>query len=337
MARGLVLVIVLGLVGPEVIADTGDPAAPGARPGRAERVAHTRSAEVIIPAGGFVMGFADEEAANDEALEACIRELGPLHEDACHQAGLFRDAVPERRVFLAAFAIDRFEVTVAAYRECVAAGVCDIAPLVSGDQRYTEAAHPVVNVCWQDAADYCAFAGGRLPTEAEWERAARGTDGRRWPWGNVPRDDDFNHGAMETTALLQTRALAMPGGFAPEEWIADASDGWTYLAPGGSEPWSQSPTGAHDLAGNVAEWVEDYYGQDGYADLPTVSPARRSRHEGLSERVVRGGSWLDPPFRGRTYARQRIDPVHRAPTIGFRCARDVVNGGGPPSAAPRPR
>src|SRR5690606_24472221 len=232
-------------------------------------------------------------------------------------------AQPARQIFLPAYAIDRREVTVAAYRRCVVAGACDVAPLVVGDQRYTAADLPVVNVTWQDAVDHCAFVGRRLPTEAEWERAARGTDRRRWPWGNVQRDADFNHGAVEHPAVLMSRLSAQPNHWA-FDLVADASDGAAYLAPPGSEPWSRSPVGADDLAGNVAEWVEDYYAAGGYRDLPVVAPVRRSRKDGLAERVVRGGSWRSPPHAARTYAREASPAERRATTVGFRCARDIA-------------
>jgi sulfatase modifying factor 1 len=296
--------------------DAGEP-----RPGRTARHDHARSEMVDVTAGTFTMGFADEASAWTEALLTCERELGErVAEWYCRDKPLFKDAVPERQVFVPAFSIDRHEVTVASFRRCIAAARCDVAALTTGDQRYTESELPVVNVTWQDAADYCAFAAKRLPTEAEWERAARGTDGRRWPWGQEERLDDFNHGANEVAAVLMTRA--MPNG-AVMDFVPDDRDGAAYLARPGSEPWGQSPTGAEDMAGNAAEWVADFYASKGYADLPLVSPVRLSRDEHMTQRVVRGGSWLEPPFFGRTYARRNVLPSTRSPAIGFRCARST--------------
>jgi formylglycine-generating enzyme required for sulfatase activity len=315
---------------PLVLAWLAAPAAGGGaeRPGRVERVAHVATDEVFVPAGRFTMGFAaaDDVEAWSAARTACIAEIGDLGAEWClTDKPLFGAAVPRREVYLTGFAIDRAEVTVAAYRRCVAAGACAVAPLVTGDQRYTEAAWPVVNVTWRDATDYCAWAGRRLPTEAEWERAARGTDGRTWPWGDVARDDDFNHGAMEDGAVLATRRVSSPNVSFDEgrDVVADPSDGAAYLAPPGSEPWGVSPTGAIDMAGNAAEWVADYF-DPSYLGLEAVDPVRLSRKGGLGARVVRGGSWLGLPYQARTYARDARLPDQRSPQVGFRCARDLV-------------
>jgi sulfatase modifying factor 1 len=296
------------------------------RVGRRELVSHQKSEMVRVPAGIFRMGFDDDRTGWDEAQETCKRELGlGVSQWFCDDRPLFKDAVPERDVYLPAFDIDRTEVTVAAYRQCVAAGACDVAPLVAGDQRYTEAELPVVNVTWQDAVDYCEFAGKRLPSEAEWEKAARGVDGRRWPWGPQDRDTDFNHGQIEDEAIAAGHVLsaAPRSSYVPLELVADDTDGAAYVAAPGSSPWSDSPFGVADMAGNVAEWVADYYSPAGYGDLPTVSPVRKSGEGGFGQRVVRGGSWLTPPYTARTYARQAAPAGAREATIGLRCARSA--------------
>jgi formylglycine-generating enzyme required for sulfatase activity len=300
----------------------------GAREGRRVRIEHRPGGEVVVPPGEFVMGFPDEPDAWGEVIAACRRDLGPwVSDNLCGgtERPLFGDAGPRRQVRLPAFAIDRYEVTVAAYRRCVAARACDVAPFVVGDQRYVDPAWPVVNVTWQDAVDYCGWVGGRLPTEAEWERAARGRDGRRWPWGQRRRDDDFNHGRVEADAIVAGNVAVIGRRQVPGmAWFAaDARDGAELIAPPGGEPWSRSPVGADDLAGNVAEWVVDYYAPAGYADLPPVGPVRLTPADGLAERVVRGGSWLTPPYASRTYARDHAAPTSRSIAVGFRCARDV--------------
>jgi formylglycine-generating enzyme len=148
-------------------------------------------------------------------------------------------------VMLSAYYIDRTEVTVAAYRRCVTLGRCAEPPYASGGQRFDRGDYPVTLVSWNDADEYCRFAGGRLPTEAEWERAARGTDGRHFPWGNLYNKRVANHGALG----LEN------GPFSLEN--ADDSDGYFELAPVGSFPAGRSPDGIDDLAGNVEEWVAD--------------------------------------------------------------------------------
>jgi formylglycine-generating enzyme required for sulfatase activity len=238
------------------------------------------------------------------------------------------NAVPLRRdVYLPAFDIDRFEVTVAQYRRCVADGACDSGALLQGDQRYhRNPRNPVVNVTWRDASDYCSWAGKRLPTEAEWEKAARGTDGRRWPWGNQDRRDGGNHGRMDAESVRRTRLMnprrLSSGDEASFELAPDDGDGAAYPAPPGRLRWSEGRYGTYDMAGNVAEWVVDFYSPAGYGDLPRDTPVRRVPIDRDSRRVVRGGSWLDLRLSGRTYARSAHSPSVRSPLIGFRCARD---------------
>ncbi len=196
------------------------------------------------------------------------------------------DAQPARPVELAAFSIDSTEVTEEAYAACVADGAC-AAP---GD--FEPAARPrapVRGVSWQEAADYCAWRGARLPTEAVWERAARGSDDRRYPWGDdAPR--------------CELAALAGCAGGAPVDVQSLEGDG---------------PFGTADLLGNVAEWVADFYQADYYAHAPDRNP---SGPDSGGERVVRGGSYLDDPPSIAAWTRGHDDALHREPTIGFRCA-----------------
>ena len=319
----------------------------GERGGRVERVEHRKSEMVRVPAGTFTMGYpapAVEETEDDgrvEAFKECWAAVGAGGDFWCMPERAFPyplsqeilylypyvNAIPERQVFLPSFEIDRHEVTIARYRRCVAAGACDSGPLIQGDQRqHVTAANPVTNVTWREAGKYCAFVGKRLPTEAEWEKAARGTDGRRWPWGEQDRADGGNHGKMESDAIRQTHAMERDRSndfSALFEVVADASDGAEYAVPPGTMRWSESRYGAMDMAGNVAEWVVDYYGAAGYADLPEDSPVRRVPHETDTRRVVRGGSWLDLPLAGRTYSRSAARPGTRSPLVGFRCARDA--------------
>jgi formylglycine-generating enzyme required for sulfatase activity len=172
-------------------------------------------AMVYLPAGEFLMG---------------TREDDPL--------GL-SDSEPQHTVFLSAYWIYQTEVTTALYAVCVTAGVCE-APIMDGSwsrQVYygnpEYANFPMIEVDWSNAQSYCQWAGGKLPTEAEWEKAARGTDGRSFPWGNEITCNQANAGMIGCSLAGDT-------------------------APVGSYPEDISPYGVYDMAGNVNEWVADW-------------------------------------------------------------------------------
>jgi len=195
--------------------------------------------------------------------------------------GSTRGADDERPVVvrtLPAFRIDRTEVTRAMYARCVAAHRCS--PLAI--DLATEPSSPVTQVTWNEARSFCAFARGRLPTEDEWEKAARGSDGREYPWGG---DLDCSR--------------ANYGNFADEGPCAGKNPGKPVAV--GSYPQGQSPYGALDMAGNVWEWVADKYDRD---------PTRR---------VVRGGSCCSYFVGPRAANRNAWDPGYRAEDLGFRC------------------
>jgi formylglycine-generating enzyme required for sulfatase activity len=274
------------------------------------RVGHIdRPLEALLPvaAGLFTMGAPPE--AQRAALRLCVEEVGPALPQACH-ADLFVAEGPEQKVYLGAFAIDRVEVTVGAYRACVQAGVCSPGPLLVPDQRFLGSTSPVTSVTWNEATRYCAWRGARLPSEAEWERAARGTDGRTWPWGNHPRPHAANHGRFLTSE---------EGSPAPSvKMRPDDRDGWAFLAPVGSYLDAASPVGALDMAGNAAEWTADIYHEEPPQRARTINP-RGPALGGM--RTVRGGSWRQPRLFQRTTARDGAPPDTRSPEIGFRCAR----------------
>ena len=188
------------------------------------------------------------------------------------------DERPVRVRTLPAFHIDRTEVTRAMYARCVSARRCSP---VSIDLA-TDVDLPVTNVNWNEARAFCAFAGGRLPTEDEWEKAARGSDGREFPWG---------------TELDCARANW--GNFENEGPCAGKNPGKPVAA--GSYPQGASPFGALDMAGNVWEWVADRYERD------------------LSRRMVRGGSCCSYFVEPRAPNRNAWDPGHRDGDLGFRC------------------
>lgn len=258
---------------------------------------------VRIPAGAFQMGSDESEVL--AALADCVREA---YGHRCSPT-LFSNETPRHRVQLSSYWIDRFEVSVADYERCVAIGRCSERPVSDATRRFDRADFPVSRVTWNDAAGYCAQRGARLPTEAEFERAARGLRERRYPWGNLFNVWAANHGRFGWDAT-------------------DATDGFAELAPLGSFAAGATPEGIHDLAGNVAEWVADRYSPT--YDAGQVSDPRGPGIGGSNLRVVRGGSYAQARFRQRGAARAFAEPGERRSTLGFRCARSALGrrGGG---------
>jgi formylglycine-generating enzyme required for sulfatase activity len=200
-------------------------------------------------------------------------------------------------VALNAYAIDVTEVRQAAYQCCVAAGACTPPQYPTGCP-YDPAAAPdeaVVGVTWAQAAAYCAYAGGRLPTEAEWERAARGTDERLYPWGDTA-----------PTCSLANLFLCSAG-----------------RADVGSRPSGVSPVGALDMAGNVWEWVADWFSDSYYAQSPSSDPQGPADGSANGNKVIRGGSTgeNDPAQWVRASKRYSFNPIVGFCGLGFRCAR----------------
>jgi formylglycine-generating enzyme required for sulfatase activity len=196
---------------------------------------------------------------------------------------------PQRSVFLDAFTIERTEVTNAAFARFVqetgyAAKGWDDAVLSD------LADVPVVGVTWRDADAYCRWAGLRLPSEAEWEKAARGADGRIYPWG-----DTWNPARSNT-----------------------AESGYGQPRPVGSYPHGASPYGVLDMGGNVAEWVADYYDPDYYAAAPNRNPSGPNK---VMDHVLRGGSFALPHAYARTFVRDSSHSSEPNRRVGFRCAR----------------
>jgi len=233
---------------------------------------------ILIPAGVFWMG------CNSEIDNICYDDEKPYHE-----------------VQLSAYYIDKTEVTQGAYKKCVDAGVCSD-PGCNWNPSGTPN-RPVVCVDWNDAIAYCTWAGKRLPTEAEWEKAARGTDGRKYPWGNQTATCEY--------------AVINDG----SDYGCGTDSTWDVCS---KSPAGDSPYGLCDMAGNVWEWVSDWYGSDYYSNSPASNPTGPVSG---SYRVLRGGSFVNYYYYYYFYdylrASSRFDynPSDVGDYLGFRCSR----------------
>ena len=241
---------------------------------------------VFVPAGEFTMGSASDAA------------------------GVFE--TPSHTVVLDGFWIDQTEVTNGQYAACVKAGACQPPFATASATRsdyYGNAEFdrfPVILVDWNSAAAYCKWAGRRLPTEAEWEKAARGSDGRTYPWGN--------EWDVQTSVRVNFSDRNNPGGGSDPS----ADDGYADTAPVGNYVNGASPYGAVDMAGNVWEWVNDVYGAKYYGISPAANPAGPDSGPG---RVIRGGSLAADMNAVRTAKRVWLPATASGDDIGFRCAR----------------
>ncbi len=274
MARELPIAAVLSLI------------ATVAPPASGETVTlHEPASELVrLPALELDLGSTQDEV--QEAVADCARE--PLGE-RCNES-TFENELPMQRVLVPAFYLQRTEVTVKDYDRCVVVGACTRAGYAERP-RYAKPSLPATFVTFDQAAAYCRFKGMRLPTEAEFERAARGATRRRYPWGQLYNSRVANHGRL---------------GVDP----SDDGDGFAELAPVGSYLAGRTPEGALDLAGNVAEWAEGTYRHASGAALSGV-------------RILRGGSYRDAGPWLRSAARVPVERELAAPFVGFRCARSV--------------
>jgi len=300
----------------------------GGREGQVRVLAHEPSEMVRVSSGTFSMGMPDGDDEQTFFQSLCTEDFRRVGPSVCRQQGSTQPAFPAREVFVSAFAMDRHEVVVRDYRRCVWAGGCEVDPLIFGDQRYHEPNLPIVNVRWDDAVAYCRWRGKRLPTEAEWEKAARGSQSLRFPWGNTWAKESANHGRMSVRSelrLLQRgpEPSAVYELFSPSFNSPDDSDGHLVAAEPGSMTWGASPYGAADMAGNVSEWVQDYYAEEGTEDLPSSNPVRTTPRKLDKQRVVRGGSWMMPRVLHLSYLRHGLPRTSRSYDLGFRCAADL--------------
>ncbi len=198
---------------------------------------------------------------------------------------------PEKTIYLDSFRIDLTEVRNEDYKKCVEAKACDPTPYLA-DPQLGKADHPVVGVSWFDAEAFCKWVGKRLPTEAEWEYAAKGKGHRKWPWEGAFDPNKAN------TSLR--------------------SDFHTKTAPVKAYPKGESPFGVLNMAGNAGEWVSDYFQPTFYRDS-SIKKNPQGPESGR-ERIVRGGSYAESPHLVRVSARRAKLPTESDNTIGIRCA-----------------
>jgi serine/threonine-protein kinase len=235
---------------------------------------------LYVPAGNFLMGSKDADTS------------------------AYPDEKPQHTVFLDAFWIDQTDVTNAMYAQCVSSGTCQSPTKIYsysrsiyyGNSEFDN--YPVIYVDWNMADTYCKWAGRQLPTEAQWEKAARGTDGRIYPWGNTAPDPTLLNYNVITDSFVSN--------------YGDTTAVWEY-------PSGASPYGAWDMAGNVWQWVTDWYQSGYYATLGNnaSNPQGPSSGDG---RVLRGGSWSSSSG-VRSALRYGLNPAFTNDSIGFRCAR----------------
>ena len=281
---------------------------------------------VYVPAGSFLMGSTEEQI--DAAFQTCMELLGD--ERYCSRDA-FEDEQPAHVVSLDAFWFDQVEVTnerFAAFLNLegnqsengvywLELGTHGLIEPENGNFHPKKGFenYPVSEVSWYGAAAYCSWVGGRLPTEAEWEYAARGPENHIFPWG-----DEFDGCRVNFCDSNCNNDWQDP----------DCNDGYVELAPVGSYPDGASWCGALDMAGNVWEWVGDWYDSDYYLTCPSHNPTGPMKAENLimedgTCRALRGGSWYDQEIQLRSMGRQgEALSSHRVRWVGFRCVMPEI-------------
>jgi len=212
---------------------------------------------------------------------------------------------PEHTVMLDAYYIDQYEVTAGRYQQFVESVQRNLPPTWDDEAAQTLSNLPAVGMTWTDAAAYCKWAGRRLPAEAEWEKAARGTDGRRYPWGHMQPFVDianYNRGVWVSDAITLVPVNSGLEGMSVRHGLKEGG---------------KSPYGLFHMAGNAAEWVADWYDREYYLKSSEKNPTGPPQGE---KRVLRGGSWADLPSALRVTARFSAEPDFEDRSIGFRCA-----------------
>ncbi|MEO2005902.1 MAG: SUMF1/EgtB/PvdO family nonheme iron enzyme, partial [Candidatus Poribacteria bacterium] len=267
----------------------------------------------LVPAATFLMGTPEAR------LVTIVEDLGAHSPGRPIRREWFEDETPQHEVSLDAYYMDRFEVTNAQYRLFIDQ-TAHAEPMFWDDPRLNQPGYPVVGVSWHDAMAYAAWAGKSLPTEAQWERPARGgLTGKTYPWGD------------------RWPPPAGVGNFG-----GDTPDGYAGAAPVGS--FAPNPLGVHDLVGNVAEWCLDAYSETYYASAADRNPLNEAPSDVRVLRVVRGGGWSGTAIQVRCAYRGRDIPTSTYDLVGFRCVvpvgsetpprRELERRGDPPPDSP---
>jgi sulfatase modifying factor 1 len=263
--------------------------------------------------GKMIVLLAKTQASSENPTEWVLVPAGEFEMGAEGDPAAAADEGPKHKVYLDSFYIGKYEVTNRQYHTFVQA---------TGRQRPEHddpkynlwrggelldgvADLPMINVTWDGAATYCKWAGGRLPTEAEWEKAARGTDGRAYPWGNEPVTGNRANFSIENVTF----------------WEGPAT-----LAKVDQYEFGKSPYGAYEMAGNVWEWTQDWYDETYYKSSPAKNP---QGPPGGKEKVVRGGSWQSNAQTVRAANRHKHNPTDRRIYVGFRCAKEAAGESAP--------
>lgn len=263
-----------------------------------------------IAAGWFTFGATEEDL--QQARRLCVSERIPLalRLRGCASEELFASELPARRVYLSRYGIDRYEVSQEELLRCVDAGACDPSSYATQEPGLTHPSQPAIGLSFALASALCRFRGGRLPTEAEWERAARGDSGRRFPWGSFWNPGLANHGAPSLS-------------FDPSAGAPSSDDGYGFLAPSIAFEASASPHGVVQMAGNVWEWTLDSFSPMRAQPL-SVDPQVQLDN---GQRVVRGGSFRSPATALRVTHREGRPETRGFVDVGARCVYDFPRSG----------
>jgi formylglycine-generating enzyme len=268
---------------------------------------------VVIPAGAFLMGATPEE-------QQAVLAFGWQDPMRNRIQFLVEHSGPRHTVHLDTFYIDKQEVTNQTYRTFVEATGHPVPTFWESPRHLADPTQPVVGVSWYDAQAFCVWQGKRLPTEAEWEKAARGTDGRRYPWGQ-----EWDATRLHTADTIAGNDLESFDAWSKWQQAMSAGKETARPAAVGSYPRGASTYGVLDMAGNVWEWVADWYDPNYYATAPDRNPTGPATGDA---KVIRGGGWDVPRTIPVTWLREQFIPptFARSPVTGFRCAATTPPG-----------